>query len=247
MKILLIFAVCWTHVITPSICITDMKSKACVTITDTVDLHHAPSTPSKNITYDPSTTSLNLICKGRAFGNITWQSEGIFAGLMLSYIENNRGVMLNIGCADTNRCSKRKVTCSGTGLSTSSVHIVDVYIFPKCTAHAEESIWPHQVTESNMKSASPNEMPFFGIILGFSICFGLALLSCLLVFLQKQLETGNILRICGGLCISHSYDNGNDTESPRDRGGQLPIMKMVRRKKRNGNQQHRKMGTVHEL
>lgn len=227
----------------------------CATKTHTVDLNQNHQSQHRNIEYTARATSLILVCSGTYYTNITWRTVGSLSGLSLTYTQTQGELVLSVECGKVNTCSRVVVTCSGTRLSDSQEREISITFSPRCNINTESSTETYNSTAKTgslklMREQSDfaGPLPYFGIILGFSICVGLAAISCLVVFLQRQLNNGELHRVCGGRCVGRylGSDSYNDIESPREKSGaQLPIMKLARRQKRNRNQS--KLGTVHEM
>ena len=231
------------------------QSKACTELSHTINLNNHTSEPHSRLTYTPFTTSLILVCSGDYYDNITWQTEGTFsAGIHLRYTEKGGDLVMNIMCGKLSKCSPIKLLCSGNRISDNVEQVIHISLYPECiTADTTTALLRNPTTsESDMKQQKGQlkpiggPMPYFGIILGFSICIGLAAISCLVVFLQKKLNARSLARHCG--CMGHHHAGKRHTDMDMDKGRQMPaFMKIAQMRKGSSAASNQKMGTVYEL
>lgn len=238
----------------------DSTTGSCSEQTLTVDLGKTEPPHFRSMPYPPDTTSLSLICMGGNFKHISWHTDGILTRQTLSYTSQDGGkLVMNILCGEVSRCSQINLTCSGKSLSDNTEQVVTVSLFPECTSiayHSKQKLSTNVTSTEGVieEQVSSYPMPYFGIVLGFSVCVGLAIISCLVVFLQKQLSTKSLARCCGGRLYSqqpsaiesHQQDMDNQRRS-NQMLDPMPIMRFTKFVKTNNAQGNQKMNTLYEV
>lgn len=232
----------------------------CQTESHTIDLGQDAPPPSKDLAYRPDNTNLLFVCKGEGFENKTWQTSGLLSGVKSSYSDNDGGLVIEVSCGERASCQAFTLTCSGTRVSSSTLLSVHTHLSPDCgigDSTEGESIIVTSAAASSQQvekhALIGKHVPYFGIILGFSICVGLAVISCLVVFMQRQCNTKSWARHCH--CLSTSNSKGHsemenqmhrNSHHQQDRHGPIPLMRFAQMRK-GSQQQNQKMGTLHEV
>ena len=233
------------------------RTHSCRTQTLMVNLDEVPAAPTsyRNVTYSPSSTSLRLVCTGENVRNLSWQTRDALGKRISSYNTEGRSYLaMTLPCEELSLCSQITLTCSGERIADNTKQQLFIDVFPECTSQPNFNKQESSTNTTELLTLSP--MPYFGIILGFSICVGLAFISCMVVFLQKQLSTKSFARYCGGRMYSHQQSavekHQQEMENQR-RNNQMiepmPIMRFTKLGKScTGHAQaNQKMNTLYEV
>lgn len=238
---------------------------ACVVREEVFDLTRETPTSSqnKNLTFTPSETELLLICRGSTnfdtFNNKTWSSSHSSLGLSVTQYKDD--LYFRLPCTTSHTpCLPATLKCSGVRNSTNDSVYISVLLIPRCNQntsptsttiqlnHNASSTVPARPIDITTRTRSITQMDYFGVIIGFSICLILGIVSGLIVCIQKQCNARNCYKIFGSRCWdnwNYRSRRTNVEEAEGQRMNKPSAIPMLRFHKRPGNGSYQQ-GTPHD-
>lgn len=209
-----------------------------------------PLTP-EYINFTAKDTTLNLRCQGKKseFSNISWIiTDSIEAPLTVTSFDDNV-LTLNLPCSPKN-CNPFKVTCRGGHEKLGDFFHISVSLRPQCSYSSNSGSYKLSIGKNETDAASNEattatslneaDMEYLGVIIGFSVCFVLGLLSALVVCIQKQCNSRKWSKLWSKYCCGYQPVRRNLEEADqRNSSGPThmnPMMRMYQKKMRQGQQ-----------
>lgn len=238
-------------------------SHTCVLLEKEINLDLAEPMSPQVITFIPSKTSLTITCRGSTFANKTWDISAIFSNFSVrQHTESDLSLHIDCRSAFQPDCFNASLTCSGERKSTGDKLSIPVILQSSCPdKKSDEYI---SATNSNITTATAaliedttekshySDMDYFGIIIGFSICLALGIVSALIVCMQKKCNFRKWSKLFGSNCVGYRSAALQETHDVQRTGKltragpAIPMMGFGRVRQNNG-QHFNKMNTHHEV
>ena len=210
-----------------------------------------PQLTPEYINFTAKDTTLNLRCQGKKseFSNISWIiTDSIEAPLTVTSFDDNV-LTLNLPCSPKN-CNPFEVTCRGRHEKLGDFFHISVSLRPQCSYSSNSGSYKLSIGKNETDAASNEattatslneaDMEYLGVIIGFSVCFVLGLLSALVVCIQKQCNSRKWSKLWSKYCCGYQPVRRNLEEADqRNSSGPThmnPMMRMYQKKMRQGQQ-----------
>jgi len=227
--------------------LTLSASSACLLKEHIISLEENPQILTSTISFAPFQHTLVLKCLGVNFSLKKWTTDDSIHGFTVEELSPDQ-LSLQLPCESVKTCNKISLVCSGTPVNGSGHIEVDVVLLPQCDELTNKTslLNSSEVTERTEKPWNISDMKYLGVIIGFSVCFILALISALIVCIQKKCHIRQWSRLCG--CTGYEATRSQDDyhTSQNRKVGPIPMLGFVSRSSHSA-QQSQKSSAMHEL
>lgn len=192
-----------------------------------LDLEATESTQLEMINCTSPEINLILVCQGSDFNRTKWTSSADLSGLPMTH--SNDGLTLGFACPEE-RCEPIEFNCSGWRKQTENFLELSILVYPRCGNNSSTEVNAHtNIGDRLPENESESQIAYLGIIIGFSVCLILGLLSGVIVFLQKKCNSRSCIKLCGSnYCAGYRPAKRTEENVCKPPPSVLPIMRFHR-------------------